>query len=163
MGGVIPQRKRSFVYQGDEELRALPSALVKPLPPSFIRSAPCSRFPANRQDVCTPAARREAGELAGPAPAVLSGAKGMNYEQTETAINAHIEAYRLFTRAQHGGVVEKLEEFSACEFERRRALLEGRGHSNETETRRLTYIVGFMIVSQVSGGERLAGEMVGAP
>ncbi|KFC70187.1 hypothetical protein FF80_00969 [Devosia sp. LC5] len=87
----------------------------------------------------------------------------MNDEQTEAAINAHIEAYRLFTRAEHGGVVEKLAEFSAREFELRRALLEGRGGSNETETRRLSYIVGFMIVSQVSGGERLAGEMVGAP
>lgn len=87
----------------------------------------------------------------------------MNCEQTEAAIDAHMEAYRLFTRAQHGGVVEKLEEFSAREFELRCALLEGRGSGTETETRRLTYIVGFMIVSRVGGGERLAGEAIGAP
>jgi hypothetical protein len=86
----------------------------------------------------------------------------MNHEQTEAAIDAHLEAYRVFTRAQHGGV-ENLQEFSAREFELRCALLTGRGNVTKTEIRRLTYIVGFMIVSRLSGGERLAGEAIGAP
>ena len=158
----MPQRIRSFVYQDEEAPRALPSALVQPLPPSFSRSAPCSGFAANRLDVCTPDARHEAGEPAAPAPSEQSEAKGMNYEQTEAVIDAHMKAYGLFARAQRGGAVENLEEFSAREFELRCALLEGRGNGTETETKRLTYIVGFMIVSRVSGGERLAGEAVGA-
>lgn len=87
----------------------------------------------------------------------------MKYEQIEAAIDAHMEAYGLFTRAQHSGVVEKLEEFSAREFELRRAIFEGRGNGTETETKRLTYIVGFMIVSRVSGGERLTGGVFGGP
>lgn len=134
----MPQRIRSFVYQDEETPRALPSALV-----------------------CTHDARHGAGEPA-PTPFEQSEAKGMSYDQTEAAIDAHMKAYGLFTRAQRGGAVENLREFSAREFELRCALLEGRGNGTETEIKRLTYIVGFMIVSRVSGGERLAGETVGA-
>lgn len=133
----MPQRIRSFVYQDEETPGALPSAFV-----------------------CTPDAHHEAGEPAAPAPSEQSDAKGMSYEQTEAAIDAHMKAYGLFTRAQRGGAVENLREFSAREFELRCALLEGRGNGTETETKRLTYIVGFMIVSRVRGGEHLAGEAV---
>lgn len=82
----------------------------------------------------------------------------MNYEQIETAIIAHMEAYRRLMRA----ILQKSCEAGECsdrEFELRQALIDGRGDGTQTEIRRVTYIAGFLIVSQTREREQMVTKM----